>query len=112
MKPARIAAAPRLAAMLLMFAEAAAWAAPATITIDIAKFAFNPKEISVAPGTRVVWINRDDTPHTVSGRDKTFASKALDTDDKYEYTFANAGDFNYYCVVHPYMTGTVHVRKP
>lgn len=82
------------------------------MTIDISKFAFNPKEITVAPGTRIIWTNRDDTPHTVSSRDKIFASKALDTDDKYEYTFATPGDFNYYCVVHPYMTGAVHVRKP
>ncbi|KUM03023.1 cupredoxin family copper-binding protein [Chromobacterium subtsugae] len=105
----RIAAA--LAALLFALAPAA-WPAPATVTIDISKFAFNPKEITVAPGTRIIWTNRDDTPHTVSSRDKIFASKALDTDDKYEYTFATPGDFNYYCVVHPYMTGAVHVRKP
>ena len=41
-------------------------AADATATIDIRSFAFTPKELTVAPGTHVVWTNRDDTPHTVT----------------------------------------------
>jgi len=82
------------------------------ITVDIVKFAFTPKEITVAPGTTVVWINHDETPHTVAASDHTFASKALDTNDRYEHTFADEGDIPYYCTVHPFMTGVVHVRKP
>jgi len=82
------------------------------VTIDIAKFAFGPKEITVAPGTTVVWINHDETPHTVSASDRSFVSKALDTDDRYEHTFADEGDVPYFCTVHPFMTGVVHVRKP
>jgi plastocyanin len=85
-------------------------AAHAETTVLIEKFAFSPKEITVAPGTKVVWINKDETPHTATANDKSFASKALDTDDKYEVTFANAGDFSYFCTLHPFMTGTVHVR--
>ncbi len=80
-------------------------------TIDITKFAFTPKEITVAPGTIIVWTNHDEIPHTVTSNDKTFTSKALDTDDRYEYTFTAEGDFSYYCTVHPFMTGVVHVRK-
>ena len=79
--------------------------------VEITKFAFAPKEITVAPGTRIVWTNRDDTPHTVSSNDKTFTSKGLDTDDRFEHTFASAGDFTYFCTLHPFMTGVVHVRK-
>ena len=86
--------------------------APAAPTIDITKFAFAPKEITIAPGTKVVWINHDETPHTVSSNDKGFTSKGLDTDDKFEHTFASEGDFGYICTVHPFMTGVVHVRKP
>ena len=85
-------------------------AAPAS-TVEITKFAFTPKEITVAPGAKIVWTNHDETPHTVTSADKTFASKALDTDDRYEYTFTNEGDFSYYCTVHPFMTGIVHVRR-
>jgi plastocyanin len=90
----------------------AAAAAPApTVDLNIAKFAFAPKEITVAPGTKIVWTNRDETPHTVTSNDKSFASKGLDTDDKFEHTFASEGDFSYICTVHPFMTGVVHVRK-
>ena len=84
---------------------------PATVEVGIAKFAYGPKEITVQPGTKVVWTNHDETPHTVTSKDSSFASKGLDTDDKYEHTFATEGDFTYICTVHPFMTGVVHVRK-
>jgi plastocyanin len=87
-------------------------AAPApTVDLNIAKFAYAPKEITIAPGTKIIWTNRDETPHTVTSNDKSFASKGLDTDDKFEHTFAGEGDFNYICTVHPFMIGVVHVRK-
>jgi plastocyanin len=86
-------------------------ASAATLQVAITKFAFDPKEITVAPGTKVVWTNRDDTPHSVAANDKSFASKGLDTDDAYEHTFTSEGDFGYICTVHPFMTGVVHVRK-
>src|ERR1700751_2128086 len=86
-------------------------APPAAAEVGIDKFAFGPKEITVQPGTKIVWTNHDQTPHTVTSNDKSFASKGLDTDDKYEHTFANEGDFTYLCTVHPFMTGVVHVRK-
>jgi plastocyanin len=87
-------------------------AAPSsTVDVSIAKFAYGPKEITIAPGTKIVWTNHDETPHTVTSNDKSFASKGLDTDDKFEHTFAGEGDFTYICTVHPFMTGVVHVRK-
>lgn len=91
---------------------ASAMACAGSQQVDISKFAFTPKEVTVAPGTKVVWVNHDEIPHTVSGRDKTFVSKALDTDDRYEHVFDKEGDYAYFCAVHPYMTGVVHVRKP
>jgi plastocyanin len=90
----------------------AAGGSPAsTVDLDIAKFAFAPKDITVSPGTKIVWTNRDEAPHTVVSNDKSFASKGLDTDDRFEHTFATEGDFNYICTVHPFMTGVVHVRR-
>ena len=99
-----------LAALSLAQATFADAAPP--LQIAITKFAFAPKEITVAPGTKVVWTNKDETPHTVASNDKSFASKGLDTDDTYEHTFDREGDFAYICTVHPFMTGVVHVRKP
>ena len=42
------------------------------LAIDIAKFAFAPKDITVAPGTKIVWTNRDEAPHTVVARVRRF----------------------------------------
>lgn len=88
----------------------AAPSAPA-VEVNIAKFAFDPKEVTISPGTKITWTNHDETPHTVTSNDKSFASKGLDTDDKFEHTFSSEGDFNYFCTIHPFMTGVVHVRK-
>ncbi len=82
-----------------------------TVPVNIAKFAYGPKDVTVTPGTTVVWTNQDETPHTVTSNDKSFASKGMDTGDTFEHTFATEGDFNYICTVHPFMTGVVHVRK-
>jgi len=90
----------------------AATAAGTTLDVAITKFAFAPKDITGAPGTKVVWTNHDEAPHTVTSSDKSFASKGMDTDDTYEHTFDREGDFGYICTVHPFMTGVVHVRKP
>lgn len=86
--------------------------APAQVTVSIAGFAYGPAELTVRPGTEVTWINHDQVPHTVTSRTgKPLASPALDTDDRYSHTFTQAGDFEYYCTVHPFMSGVVHVRQ-
>jgi plastocyanin len=89
--------------------EATPAAAPVRIRID--NFAFSPSELKIAVGTTVEWINRDDIPHTVVSDDKaTFKSKALDTDDKFSYTFTKPGTYSYFCSVHPKMTGKIIVQ--
>ena len=82
------------------------------VKVSIDNFAFKPKELSVAAGTTVTWINHDDVPHTASsaGDRPAFDSKALDTDDKYSFTFTRPGTYKYYCKVHTHMTGTVVVK--
>ena len=109
--PLRTGAAVLLLCAALVLPAVRAAAAPADTAVVISKFSFAPKEITVAPGTKVIWTNRDDTPHSVASTDKSFASKGLDTDDKFEHTFVTVGDFSYACTLHPFMTGVVHVRK-
>jgi plastocyanin len=111
---ARVGAVLALAACALLDPSAGVAAAADGATIEIAKFAFTPKEITVAPGTTVRWVNHDEIPHTVTsaqGQEKVLVSKGLDTDDSYSFTFAKEGDYAYYCTVHPYMSGVVHVRR-
>jgi plastocyanin len=101
----------RSVAVFVVFALALPLHAAEPQSIEIVKFAFSPKEVTVTPGTTVTWINRDETPHAIIAGDKSFASKAMDTDDRFEYTFTTEGDFAYACTLHPFMTGIVHVRK-
>ena len=79
--------------------------------VKIDNFSFAPGEITVAKGTTVNWVNRDDIPHTVVSDDKTtFKSKPLDTDDKFSYTFSKEGTYAYFCSIHPKMTAKVIVK--
>jgi plastocyanin len=78
--------------------------------VKIDNFSFGPATLTVAAGTTVTWTNRDDIPHTVVSTAGVFKSKALDTDEKFSYTFAKAGSFPYFCSIHPKMTGTVVVE--
>ena len=83
---------------------------PETVEVKIDNFSFGPAELTVAVGTTVTWTNRDDIPHTVVSTDKVFKSKVLDTDEKFSYTFTQAGSFPYFCSIHPKMTGKVAVK--
>ena len=85
---------------------------PANVEVKIDNFSFGPMNLTVAVGTTVTWINRDDIPHTVvsTDTDKTFKSKVLDTDEKFSFTFTKAGTYPYFCSIHPKMTATVIVK--
>ena len=82
----------------------------ATVEVKIDNFTFNPQQITVKAGDTVTWINHDDIPHTVTSKTMAFRSKAIDTDDKFSFTFATPGTFAYFCSLHPHMTGTIVVE--
>jgi plastocyanin len=98
---------PVIGAMLALGTVAAQ---DATNVITIDNFTFSPKELTVAVGTTVKWVNHDDIPHTLVEKKTTFRSKALDTDDSYSFTFTSAGTFDYFCGLHPHMVGQVIVK--
>jgi plastocyanin len=58
----------------------------------------------------VIWVNHDDSPHTVTETKDAFGSAALDTDDSFAFTFTAPGDYAYFCMLHPQMAGKVVVR--
>ena len=80
--------------------------------IVIDNFTFSPATVTIAPGTRVVWINHDDLPHTATStsKPKRFESGTLDTDDKFAHVFTEPGTYSYFCAVHPKMTGQIIVK--
>jgi plastocyanin len=99
-----------LGTMLLGSGVTSAQAEDAKVNID--NFSFSPAQITVAPGTKVTWDNRDDIPHTVTdaAEPRAFKSPALDTGDAFSQVFSAPGTYHYFCSLHPHMQGTVVVK--
>jgi plastocyanin len=100
-------------AVILLGAAAALAAQPAPAAdaeVEIDQFAFVPQRITVKAGTTVTWVNEDDAPHTIASSSKLFKSKALNTEDKFAFTFTTPGTYAYFCSLHPHMTGVVVVE--
>jgi len=91
-------------------APANAQQAPAAAEVKIDNFSFSPATLTVAAGTTVTWVNHDDIPHNIVSADKAFKSKVMDTDEKFSFTFTKAGEYPYFCGIHPKMTGKVVVQ--
>jgi len=77
---------------------------------------YDPEVIDVTVGTTVAWENADNTMHTATsgnpdgGADGVFDSDIMSAGDKFEFTFTDAGNYDYYCILHPWMIGTVNVE--
>jgi plastocyanin len=82
------------------------------VAVAIDDFAFGPAVLKVRRGTRVVWTNKDDEPHTVvaDGDPHLWRSPPLDTDDSFSFVFDKPGTYKYFCTIHPRMQGTVIVE--
>ncbi len=77
---------------------------------------YDPQVIDVSVGTTIAWDNVDNTVHTVTSgepptdADGVFDSEMMSAGDVFEFTFTDAGTYNYYCTFHPWMVGTVNVE--
>jgi plastocyanin len=103
------------AAFVALFSAGILWsgnsqAEAAPNTIEISNFSFAPAALTVPVGTTVTWVNDDDEPHTVVESNTLFKSHALDTGDKFSFTFTTPGKFQYFCTIHAHMVGTVVVE--
>jgi plastocyanin len=79
--------------------------------VSIANFAFTPKVVEVTKGDRVTWRNDDDVPHRIQSTKVAFAaSPVLDTRASYDVELKEPGDYDYFCSLHPMMTGKIVVR--
>ena len=80
------------------------------------KIYYDPQTIDVAVGTTIIWENLDNTVHTVTsgtpdaGGDGMFDSEMMNTGDAYEFMFTDAGNYDYFCIFHPWMVGAVNVE--
>jgi plastocyanin len=96
-----------LAVALLLPLGVRAHAEEVKVTID--NFTFSPAELKLKVGDTVTWTNHDDIPHTVVSAGK-FRSKTMATDNTFTFTFTAAGDYKYFCSLHPHMTGMIKVE--
>jgi nitrite reductase (NO-forming) len=76
--------------------------------------AYQPNPIQVSVGTTVTWTNNDAQPHTAtSGENVTpdgrFDSGIMAPAATFDFTFTEAGEYPYFCLLHPNMVGTVSV---
>ena len=75
-----------------------------------------PYEPTVAVGTTITWSNDDTAAHTVTsgnvnaGPTGVFDSGLFMAGGTFEFTFDEAGTYDYFCMVHPWMTGIIHVE--
>jgi plastocyanin len=75
---------------------------------------YAPNPVQVSTGATVTWSNDDSQPHTAtSGEnatpDQRFDSGIMAPAATFEYTFTEAGEYPYFCLLHPNMVGTVSV---
>ncbi|HKH85986.1 MAG TPA: plastocyanin/azurin family copper-binding protein [Nitrososphaera sp.] len=83
--------------------------------------AYQPNPIQVSVGNTVTWTNDDSQPHTVTSGsngqpDNKFNSSPnfnplLNPGQTFSFTFTQAGDYPYFCMLHPNMVGTVNVSS-
>src|SRR5574338_253252 len=100
--------------------------AESTVTVEMAKGAssptcsdtkscYLPHEATVAVGGTVTWVNKDSAAHyATSGKDATadgkFDSGMVMAGGKFSQKFTTAGTYDYFCTVHPWMTGEIIVK--
>src|SRR4051794_16663699 len=77
--------------------------------VVVDNFSFSPTTASVAAGTTVTWTNRDDVPHNIVSTTRHFKSPVLDTDQRFSHAFEAPGTYEYFCSIHPRMTGRIEV---
>jgi len=82
-------------------------AAAHDVVVD--NFSFAPAMTSVPAGTTITWTNRDDVPHNIVSTERKFKSPVLDTDEQFLHRFDKPGTYNYFCSIHPKMTGQIVV---
>jgi plastocyanin len=82
----------------------------AETVIRIANFTFDPPTLTVHVGSSVTWKNEDDIVHVIREKDAAFSSDALDTDGTFSHTFNQVGIVDYFCAIHPHMTGRIVVE--
>jgi len=81
-----------------------------THTVTIENMRFNPVQLIVHRGDRIVWVNKDLFPHTATASSKAFDSGSIAANASWSFVARKAGDYAYGCSFHPTMTGRLVVQ--
>jgi plastocyanin len=82
---------------------------PTTATITISGFSFG-EPITIRVGDTVAVTNDDGLTHTWTSSEGVFNSGGLDPGESFEFTFDEAGTYDFFCSIHREMTGSVTVE--
>jgi len=83
--------------------------AAASIGDSIVDFSFSPGTITIHAGDTVTWTNVGKQPHTATATDHSWTTSLLKPGQSGSHTFTAPGTYTYFCIVHPWMKGTVVV---
>lgn len=70
---------------------------------------YSPNPVEIKAGETITWVNDDSAVHTATSNDGTFDSDVLRRGQTFSFTFDKAGEYPYFCAIHPNMIGTVVV---
>ena len=100
------------------------WASDRVVAIlydsanPLSKEFFDPKSISVKTGEEIAWINSDGMMHTVTEGNASdgpvangFDSGVLHMGQEFKALFDDPGQYEYYCIFHPFMKGDISVTS-
>ncbi len=101
---------PPIAAAGLLLAGLDAVGAAQASEVHAVNNSYTPATMRVSVGTTVRFVNDDADLHTVTQKGGGFDSGLLFQGDAWSYTFSVPGTYEYVCLPHPFMTGTITVE--
>jgi plastocyanin len=76
---------------------------------SIVDFSFSPATITIHVGDTITWTNVGKAPHSATAYNHSFDTGVLQPGHSGSHTFTTPGTYTYFCIVHPFMKGTVVV---
>ncbi|GAC1405318.1 MAG: hypothetical protein NVSMB64_10000 [Candidatus Velthaea sp.] len=81
------------------------------LVVHTKDFGYLPKDAHIRAGDTIIFVNDDESAHTVTADDSSFDSGYMAKDATWSYTFTTAGTVQYYCIYHKFMRATVTVAQ-
>lgn len=78
--------------------------------INIKNFTFSPAILNAQIGTKIIWKQDDQATHKIISGEGLFSSDNLKPGEEFSFVFTKKGEYNYYCEIHPSMTGKIIIK--